>query len=555
MKLYGFIKQKNKSLLSAFVVLYSIALILLLLSNYNYVWTQPEEFNWREYILADGTEIRLHDLYKIFDWQTFEYEARTTRPLSSMAEIIDTKFRVWLWKYIIPHPSLSITWVLLLLISPLVFYKVLRNIGIEKTLSIVISCLYVTNPATLSLAVVNFRPSKPVANFAILLCLYIASSINKRTIDPRSTNRRLINPLNNYYILCVVMLISFFFDETALISYVAVPLFFPKVVFVNVKRIMAFIIIPIITCCCIYKLFPFLGKLAGYSGNSIASITEHHTIINNSTGSIIDKVGGLFTTGWRLVTADIFTNVKIFLSDSFGLVNPSLSPSYLYKFLWAATVLLLALIAMSIGIKFFRYIRNSRINFKSNHYTIGSASVVALVLVTVFANLLLHLVDNHIWGLHWLSTFWAIFYFISVAIILNKINLNYLLMFIASIFIISTSYYNFLYVNNSFKKFFYYRTIDIKDIWTHRVNRFQVAIDKNTENYKLTKYIWKEHNNISIIQHIPTELYYLVHDLRLVTPGKSYAQRWSVFDGHVNTFSLIRSSCTGNNYFTVLPER
>jgi hypothetical protein len=243
------------------------------------------------------------------------------------------------------------------------------------------------------------------------------------------------------------------------------------------------------------------------------------------------------------------------LSDSFGLVNPSLSPSYLYKFLWAATVLLLALIAMSIGIKFFRYIRNSRINFKSNHYTIGSASVVALVLVTVFANLLLHLVDNHIWGLHWLSTFWAIFYFISVAIILNKINLNYLLMFIASIFIISTSYYNFLYVNNSFKKFFYYRTIDIKDIWTHRVNRFQVAIDKNTENYKLTKYIWKEHNNISIIQHIPTELYYLVHDLRLVTPGKSYAQRWSVFDGHVNTFSLIRSSCTGNNYFTVLPER
>ena len=44
------------------VMLYIFVNIGIFLLNYNNVWVQPEEFNWREYILMDGASLSWHIL-------------------------------------------------------------------------------------------------------------------------------------------------------------------------------------------------------------------------------------------------------------------------------------------------------------------------------------------------------------------------------------------------------------------------------------------------------------------------------------------------------------
>src|SRR5262245_33979816 len=101
------------------VLIYVYVRVAFLLANYNVVWAQPEELNWREYILENGTSFEAADLTKPLNWEVFEYAPRSTRPLSSYAELVDTKLRARLWKLMVPHPSLSITWIPLLVVTPL----------------------------------------------------------------------------------------------------------------------------------------------------------------------------------------------------------------------------------------------------------------------------------------------------------------------------------------------------------------------------------------------------------------------------------------------------
>lgn len=555
----AFIKSHYRELFSVLVLLYSGLLVLLLLTDYNHTWTQPEEFNWRENILKDGGCLGFRDIRKMFDWPSFEYVPRTTRPLSSLLEIVDTKFRVWLWHYTVPHPSFSITWLLLLLVNPFLMYKLLRAVGTDRALSIIITSCYLTNPATLSLVAVNFRPSKPLANFAILLCLYIASSIRRRSIDSTEILQSpRIKPERGFYILCVIMLVSFFFDETALVSYVAVPLFFPKVVFKGLKRIITYAVLPVVTGLCYFKLFPLLSSLSGYPSISIARVVEGSQSIQNQIGPAVNAAGmpgALVMKAWGIITDDLFTNIKIFLSDSTGLVNPALSDSPLYKVLWLCVAALLLVLAALTAVKIARHREKCRAVVPRHPYPFCIASVAALSAVTVFANILLHVVDNHVWGLHWLSTFWAIFFYLAVACLMNKARFNHLLVFCTAVFIASASYYNFIHVNNAFKRFFYYRGFEIKDLWKHKINRFTIPVEKGSAYYRQTVSLWKEHAKRAEFRHVPTELYYLVHDLRLIRPGTTYTHKFSVFDGTVTAFSLVRPNQPPDDWFIVLPEK
>lgn len=398
-----------------------------------------------------------------------------------------------------------------------------------------------------------------MANFAILLCLFLASKINSRLIDPGKNSRRSVNPETSFYLLCIVMLVSFMFDETALISYAVIPLFFPRVVFGGTKKVILYAAIPLATFCCYFKLFPWFSALAGYPNKSLFSTTGYFSFIHSPAGAlhaanIASTTGELIAKAKAIITSDLFTNIKIFISDISGLVNPALSKSILYYFLWSITVTLLAIMAVLAVMKSVRILRRGEPFFNNLHFSVGFASAAALVLVTLFANTLLHLVDNHIWGLHWLNTFWAIFFFITAAFIINKAGFNRWLVAAAAIAIMSTSYYNFVYVNNAFKNFYYYHSIDINAVWTHKANRFDVPLENSLALYAMIRFIWKENGRQTVIRSIPTELYYLAHDLRLISPGTSYAKEEYVFDGYVKTFSLEKQNPPGG-FFIAVPEK
>jgi len=163
----------------------------------------------------------------------------------------------------------------------------------------------------------------------------------------------------------------------------------------------------------------------------------------------------------------------------------------------------------------------------------------------------MHIVENRIWGLHWLNTYWPLFFLLFFATALSRLRLHTIFAGILTCLIVTASIHNFIYVNNAFKMFFYYRAVNFDDVIANRVNRFDTPVTDRAELYQRTRAIWARHIQEQTMTSIPVELYYLMHDLRLMEPGASYAQRWSVFDGHVRRFDIEKSPA---GFFRVAPS-
>ena len=175
------LKRNPCILLLTFVYLWIIPNCL----SYQNAWVEPEELHIKSCILKTGTDLNPADIKQGLFWQFFEYKPRCTRPLSSYFEIVDTKFRCWLWHFICPHPSLSLTWIFSLFLAPLFLYLLLRDLGISLNTAAALTAFYLATPGVLSFEAMLFRPAKPMTNFAIILCLFLASLLKKRYLRYR----------------------------------------------------------------------------------------------------------------------------------------------------------------------------------------------------------------------------------------------------------------------------------------------------------------------------------------------------------------------------------
>ena len=106
----------------------AIALILVylyifgVLLNYENAWMHREVAVTTEHILRDHHSWSERFL-QIFNWQLFEGEYggipnSRARFLSNFVQTINVLFRNWLFRYIPPHPSFSITWAIALGLCP-----------------------------------------------------------------------------------------------------------------------------------------------------------------------------------------------------------------------------------------------------------------------------------------------------------------------------------------------------------------------------------------------------------------------------------------------------
>lgn len=511
--------------------------VFLVLGNYGSVWAQPEEFEWREYILMDGGALSTADLRRGLNWRIFEYEPRSTRPLSHYFEIVDTKFRAALWAVRVPHPSLSLTWIFLLIATPALFFRLLRNLSVPSTLAGMITALYVANPGTLSLAAVDFRPAKPLANFAIVCSLWGASRLSAGDAAHRQHTE------SPFLALCLFMFVSFLFDETALLSFPALLLLFPAVVFRTPTRIVTFFMLPVVTYFAYFRGTPALTALAGFD---VPRLDSYGPAAAATAASSLQR----FVLNAE-VLHDLPDNAMLFLSDMFGLVPPSLSPSRFYTALWTGVVASLSGVAAVAGV------RSCRPGWRSafrGDLTVWR-SLALLAAVTFFGNVMLHLVGHRIWGLHWLNTYWPIFWLLFVALALRSTDLNPAVAGAATCLIVTASVYNFVYVNNAFKTFFYYRTVIFEDVLTNRVNRFDIPKADGAALLERTRSIWRGRRYATRIPSIPTELYYLVHDLRLIEPGITHGRTGTLFDGSIATFDLVKEHGAADRYFVVAPSK
>ena len=75
---------------------------------------------------------------------------------------------------------------------------------------------YLVTPGVLSYEVMLFRPAKPMANFFIIFCLYLASRLKKKFID-----RQIPIPWGEFLNFWMATALSFYWDETALLIFQA----------------------------------------------------------------------------------------------------------------------------------------------------------------------------------------------------------------------------------------------------------------------------------------------------------------------------------------------
>src|SRR4051794_28777276 len=92
---------------SRLFALAAYAYVALVLLDRSHAWMSSETAGIKRSILEGGTGLTWRELARSFNYMAMEYGTRVSRPLSSLFEIVDTKFRAWLWHYVLPHPALT----------------------------------------------------------------------------------------------------------------------------------------------------------------------------------------------------------------------------------------------------------------------------------------------------------------------------------------------------------------------------------------------------------------------------------------------------------------
>lgn len=178
-------------------------------------------------VLANGNGFVFKDLLKSFDFPTSDQMSRA-RFVSYAVQIVNIKLRIWLWRYLPPHPSISIVWLCVLVLTPLYLYKFVRILSGTARVAWMAVLLFAVSAGSLSGALQLFHPGKPLANLWTVLCLYLAARIDQ---GMRQSGRLGAALRVRFAGMLLVMLVACFTDELGFFIPVAIPLLVPGLLF------------------------------------------------------------------------------------------------------------------------------------------------------------------------------------------------------------------------------------------------------------------------------------------------------------------------------------
>lgn len=429
---------------------YSISILLLFCSfiyisylvvNPTYSWVLPEAYVYKSYIIQNVPLDLHHIIRETFNYHIFENSERITRPLSSTFEIIDTHFRSWLWQFITPIPSLSLTFIFSLFFGSLLFYKLLLNLETRPTVAIFATAFMLLNPGTLSLFVMLFRPAKPMAHFWIIFSLYFASVINIQDKSKLTQSNLISFP----FILGTGILIGFLFDETAIISVIAILLLFPSVLFHSRARLTSFLTIPLILLMLYLILFPAISKHFGFQKPDLLKY-EVIATPHFPTAHIFFK--------------NLILNTEIIFAESFSIYNPIKLPHLWEK----ALISVLITFSIFFTYKLWQFKKISTAINKPYNQKIILQSLLLIFTLCLLHVTILHMVgdrnDGRIWGLYWYGAYFGIFFGIFLAAIgeaIARINNKISYCFITFVLLVCLAQMStFPYINFAYCKSHYY---------------------------------------------------------------------------------------------------
>lgn len=411
-------------LLAVYVYIFGVLL------NYDNAWMHPEIVTITDSILSEHTTTMerlgqwLH--WDLIDGKTEPPKVSRARFLSYLVLVANIVFRNWLFHFVPPHPSLSVTWLFALFLTPLFLYRLVLNLRRDKETALIATILYLSLPGSLIPVIMLFHPGKVFTNFFFIFCLYLASRIQIK-IEQRDAG----NFIREFFVLAATIFLSLFFDEYSLFIFVLVPLFFPGIFREKLRfTVPVYLLIPLGYAVTVIYFLPWLYNQLGFPGfnvlefarinQEIPAFSLYNSFINfilllhdNLAAGINvylknDQISVAIVDYWslsnRLVNAD---NIRFGLT----LLNDKQvsAPEVLHNALWAG---ILVLVLFS-----FLKRKNSSDDAPLNMYILKS--FLSLVLFAMFFSLL-HILNYILSGCAWYGCSFSVLFALFMGFLLTK---------------------------------------------------------------------------------------------------------------------------------------
>ncbi|MFA5059540.1 MAG: hypothetical protein WC676_02835 [Candidatus Omnitrophota bacterium] len=248
-----------------------------ILLNYENAWMHNEVAVTTQKFF-DGHPSFLERVSQCLNWQIFEGEYggvpnSRARIFSNIFQTFNILFRNWIFQFIPVHPSLSLTWIVVLVLCPYFLYKFIKNITDDKAIALITAFLYIISPGALISVIMLFLPGKAITNFFCIFCLYLGSVIARNIEKASCTSFR-----RDFLFLVLMIIASLFFDEYSLFIFVLVPIFFPGIFRQRQQRVFTTILYLLIPAVYYFSLTFFLPQLyafAGYPGFNFFAFSDH----------------------------------------------------------------------------------------------------------------------------------------------------------------------------------------------------------------------------------------------------------------------------------------
>jgi len=409
----------------------------------------PEIPDHERGILASSKTLSLSDLKFGMNWPLFETEARPYRPFSSYFEILDTRFRVAMWRTFVPHPSLSLTWVFTLFLSPILFFRFIRSRGISEGAAVLAVAILLASPGTLSVTAMLFRPAKAMTNFALIFILYWGAKFEGRAkVDPR------------IYVLTLAMIfVSFFWDETALIIYPIFFILFFELVTARLSYLASFLVLPALTYLTYFKLIPAISAKAGFPIPDVYNYTALDRAISPS---------------FRMT----LKNFALLIRDSLGVAHPALIEDPGGKTVLGAAICSAVFLAL-----FFL----ARIPRERPRWNFTARVLLCLVVGGLFHTFAMNTTQAMYWGIYYYGIYWSVLFSVFGAIVFETLYPWRKAVLVATAIWIVALFFNFTYTNNVYR-----RDVpeEIRAMFDGRLNRFSQPVSAVPGIYSKTEVIW-----------------------------------------------------------------
>jgi hypothetical protein len=179
--------------------------------------------NWQDVLArstSNGLSMRWSDLrISIGQWGPEESRPRF---LAFLIQAYDHKLRLFLHHYVsLPPTFWPIAWLLQGVIAPIALFRLLRNLGGDRTASTAGVAVYMSSIGFLSGFSMAFIPGKSLVTVSLIIAMYLLSSISKD-----GKNKFSDAPPATIAAVLVTVFLGLFLDEVGVFAFVLLPIMF-----------------------------------------------------------------------------------------------------------------------------------------------------------------------------------------------------------------------------------------------------------------------------------------------------------------------------------------